>query len=231
MRPKLFQYTACPFCSKVAAILAYKKVDYEKIEVHPFKKTEIAFSKDYRAVPIYIDGAGIQINDSTPIMRHIDKEFPNPPVFSNTPNEKIKEDKWLAWSEQYVQGLPTIIYDRFSNSLKGFEYFTKVGKFGWFESRMVQFSGAFVMTLVAKKIAKRLSITNPQAFLRKMIHDWVEGLAGENYMGGTKPNAADLAVFGVSRSIAGLPAGKILRENGIFDHWFNRMAEQTGLSV
>lgn len=223
MKPKLYRYSACPFCSKVSGILAYKKVDFEPVEVHPFRKTEISFSKDYQAVPIYVDSQGRQVNDSTAIMRHIDQEFPEPRVFARTESDKIKEEKWLAWSENYVQGLPTVIYDNLPNALKAFDYITKTGKFGWFEAQSIKFGGAFVMTMVAKKIKKRLAISDPKIFLKNAIHDWTEGLMGSDFMGGTAPNAADFAVFGISRIVADLPAGKLFQENPIFFQWFSRM--------
>ena len=227
MRPRLYQYAACPFCSKVASLLHYKGVDYETIEVHPLNKKEIAFSADYRAVPIYIDGKGQQVNDSTPIMRHIDREFPLKPVFGPSVADKAVEDRWLAWSEDYVQGLPTVVYATLGSSLKSFNYITKVGQFGWTDKLLIKYSGAAVMTLVAKKIRKRRGITNPEVFLRYKVAEWCLGLAGKPFMGGQRPAAADIAVYGISRVVAGLSAGKIFRENAVFSAWLDRMAHET----
>lgn len=225
MKPKLFQYTACPFCSKVRAILQYKGVDYETIEVHPLKKTEIAFSTEYQAVPIYVDSQGRQVNDSTPIMRWIDREFPEPKVFHENPAEAEKEERWLAWSDRFVKGLPTAIYDTFPNALKSFDYITKVGKFSWFEKRMIKYSGALVMTLVAKKIKKREGIDQPDLFLKEKAQEWGEGLGGRSFMGGDAPGGADLAVFGIVQSVDGLRAGKLLQENQELNAWMKKMQE------
>jgi microsomal prostaglandin-E synthase 2 len=231
MKPKLYQYAACPFCSKVAATLRYKGVDFETIEVHPLKKKEIDFSPDYRAVPIYIDSNGKQVNDSTPIMRHIDQEFTQKPVFETTAEPKAREERWLTWSEDYVQGLPTVVYGNLKSSLKSFSYVTKVGKFSFIERLTIQYSGALIMTLVAKKIKKRRSIEDPKAFLRKKVSEWSEGLEGRPFMGGDKPNGADMAVFGISRIVANLEAGKIFNESPAFMSWFNAMSKQTGLAA
>lgn len=228
MKPKLYKYAACPFCNKVAAILAYKGVDYDGIEVHPLKKTEIAFSADYRAVPIYIDGTGKQVNDSTPIMRHIDAEYPQHKVFRENAQEKAWEDQWLTWSEKLVQALPTVVYATFPHSWAAFNYITKVGKFGWWDRQMVRFSGAAVMTLVAKKIRKRLKIENAALFLEQMIGEWVKNaLEGNAFCGGAEPNAADLAVFGICKTVADLPAGKLFRQNRDFSGWYQKMMERT----
>jgi len=231
MKPKLYQYAACPFCSKVASALAYKKVDYDVVEVNPLNKKEIAFSADYRAVPIYIDRHGRQVNDSNVIIKHIDEEYPGSALFSKEPAQSAEDQKWLAWSEKLVKGLPTVVYDNLPDSIRAFDYITKTGKFSWAESRMIKYSGAFIMTLVAKKIRKREGITNPQVFLEKMTAEWVEGLRGRKFMGGETVSAADIAVFGISRVVANLKAGKIFEKNPDYRAWLTRMQSVTGLSL
>ena len=228
MKPKLYQYAACPFCNKVRSTLRFKGVDFETIEVHPLNKKEIAFSPDYRAVPIYIDSQGKQVNDSTPIMKHIDQEFSGRKIFRSDAAEAARETKWLAWSEGFVKGLPAAIYDTLPKALRSFDYITKVGKFSWFEKRMIKYSGAFIMSMVAKKIKKREQIEDPEAFLKQKAKEWADGLEGRSFMGGETPNGADLAVHGIFQAVAGLEAGKTLRENGVFKAWLDRM--EAGLS-
>ncbi|MDP3919266.1 MAG: glutathione S-transferase N-terminal domain-containing protein [Candidatus Omnitrophota bacterium] len=231
MKPKLYQYAACPFCNKVTSILAYKKVDFDVVEVHPLNKKEIAFSTDYRAVPIYIDSKGQQVNDSTAIMKHIDEEFPSSAVFATEAEKKEQEEKWLAWSEKLVRGLPTVVYDNLLDSIKAFDYITKTGKFSWVQSRLIKYSGAFVMTLVAKKIRTREAIEDPQAFLEKKTQEWAEGLKGKKFMAGETPGAADLAVFGICRAVGELKAAKTFEKNQDFWTWLERMKGATGLTL
>lgn len=223
MLPKLYQYTACPFCHKVRATLDYKKVAYEAIEVHPLNKKEIGFSADYRAVPIYIDSTGQQVNDSTPIMQHIDKEFPELRIFSDDELQKIKDEKWLAWSQTYVKGLPTVIYDTLPNALRSFNYITKIGNFSWFQKCLIKYSGALIMTLVAKKIKKRENIVDPTKFLTTKMEEWCVGLEGNPFMGGDAPSASDLAVYGITNSIIDLKAGDQIRGHREFFSWINRI--------
>lgn len=231
MKPKLYQYAACPFCSKVTSMLAYKKVDYDIIEVNPLNKREIAFSPDYRAVPIYIDSHGKQVNDSNTIMKHIDDEHPGPAVFAKDARQSAEDEKWLAWSEKLVKGLPTVVYDNLLDSIQAFDYITKTGKFSWAQSRLIKYSGAFIMTLVAKKIRTREGIKDPQAFLEKMTNEWVEGLHGQKFMGNDAPAAADIAVFGISRAVGRLKAGKIFEKNQEYWAWLRRMQTATGLTL
>lgn len=231
MKPKLYQYAACPFCSKVVSALNYKNIDYETIEVDPLKKTEIAFSPDYRKVPIYIDSNGKQVNDSNAILKHLDDEFPDVTIFSKDPIEAEREKTWLDWSEKFVQGLPTLIYDNLWNSIQAFDYVTKTGNFSWLQKRMIKYSGAFIMTLVAKKIKKREQIEDPTEFIRQMTQEWADGLKGQDFMGGTKANVADIAVFGISRAVGSLNAGEIFKANAIYWAWLGRMQKETGLTL
>ncbi|MCB1148812.1 MAG: glutathione S-transferase N-terminal domain-containing protein [Chlamydiia bacterium] len=224
MSPKLYQYAVCPFCSKVDAILAYKGVPYDAVEVHPLNKKEIAFSKEYRKVPIYIDSRGNQVNDSTPIMRHIDREYPEKPVFESSPVAQAEEQKWVDWgSEVLVRALPPLIYNSIPNSLRAFSYITKLGKFSFVQRHFVKYSGAFAMYMVAKKSAKKQNIQDPVAHFKKALLTWSEALGSRKFLGGEKPNGADLANFGILRSIATLPAFRYVEETPRVHDWYKRI--------
>ena len=69
-RVRLYQYEICPFCCKVKALLDLHAIPYETVDVNPLTKKEIAFSAEYRKVPIAVlggEGEGgepTQVNDS-----------------------------------------------------------------------------------------------------------------------------------------------------------------------
>jgi len=224
-QPILYQYAVCPFCCKVEAILNYKKIPYKAVEVHPLNKKEIAFSKDYKKVPIYIDEDGNQINDSTPIMRHIDRRHPEKKVFETDPVAKQKEEEWLQWSDDVlVKALPPLIYQNFGDAVKAFDYITRVGKFNWFQKMMIKYSGAFAMTMVARKSAKRQNIDNPEQHLRNCLRKWGEAISNGEFLNGTCPNGADLAIYGILKSIENLPGFRIMKEDNDVHPWYQRVA-------
>lgn len=224
--PLLYQYNVCPFCWKVRALLSYKKISYETIEVHPLNKKEISFSKDYRKVPIFIDSEGNQINDSTTIMKYIDEKYPTVPVFEKDAARKVIEDQWLLWADQkLVRALPPLIYRNLSDSIQAFDYISKVEKFGWLQKQLIKYSGAMVMTLVAKKSAKSQGIQNPEEHLKKCLQEWADALDKQPFLGGAKPNGADLAILGILKSIETLPAFERIRENKNVREWFYRCDE------
>ncbi len=222
--PKLYQYNVCPFCWKVKALLGYKKIPYEAVEVHPLNKKEIKFSKDYKKVPIFIDAAGNQVNDSTPIMQYIDEKYPETPVFAKGGAEREKEAKWLKWADAtLVRALPPLIYRNLGDSLQAFDYITQQEKFNWLQQRTIKYSGALVMTMVAKKSAKEQGIADPEAHLKKCLKDWAEALDSDDFLGGARPNAADLAAFGILKSIETLPAFRWIQDNRKVWDWYRRV--------
>jgi microsomal prostaglandin-E synthase 2 len=222
--PKLYQYNVCPFCWKVKALLGYKKIPYEAVEVHPLNKKEIKFSKDYKKVPIFIDAAGNQVNDSTPIMQYIDERYPETPVFAQNAAEREKETKWLKWADAtLVRALPPLIYRNLGDSLQAFDYITQQEKFNWLQQRTIKYSGALVMTMVAKKSAKEQGIADPEAHLKQCLKDWAEALGSGDYLGGAKPNAADLAAFGILKSVETLPAFRWIQDNRKVWDWYRRV--------
>lgn len=230
-KPKLYQYAACPFCNKVSALLAYKGVEYDVVEVNPLNKKEIEFSENYKKVPIYISAEGREIHESNEIMKTIDQDYPEKKVFREDEAGQAQNEKWLTWSEGLVQGLPTVVYGKLGDSIRAFDYITKTGNFSWMQKRMIKYSGAMIMNLVAKKVKKREEIEDPEQFLTAKIKEWSDGLAGKEFMGGNEPIAADIAVFGITRAVADLNAGEIFKKNAEFWNWFERMLKATSLSV
>ena len=224
--PQLYQYEVCPFCWKARTALALKGAKFDTIEVHPLNKKELAFS-DYKKVPVYVDSSGKQVNDSTPIMRHIDSEFGGTPLFETEEAARNRENQLLEWSNSYVRAIPPLIYDTFPNALKAFDYITKTSQFKWHERKIIKFSGAGVMVLVAKKSRKEQGIENPESHFVSMLKDWVSKLDGKDFAGGSRPNGADAAVFGITMSLSGLPAAHLVRENVEFSKWVSLMEART----
>lgn len=222
----LYQYEVCPFCHKVRAILEYKKVPYRKIEVHPMNKKEIAFSPDYRKVPIWVEQDGTQVNDSNAIMRHLDTNYKQRPVFETDAQAQPREKEWMDWSnEKLVRALPPLIYRNYSQALKSFNYITQQGNFNWFQQRLVKFMGAGVMTLVARKSAKSQGIEDPEAHLQTLLNTLGSFVKDKNFIGESKPNGADLSIFGVLKSIQRLSAFDFVRKQTAVFNWYQRVEQ------
>ncbi|KAK3228290.1 hypothetical protein Dsin_008152 [Dipteronia sinensis] len=222
----LYQYEACPFCNKVKAFLDYYDIPYKVIEVNPLSKKEIKWS-DYKKVPILmVDGE--QLVDSSAIIDKLgDKIIPQKKADSNLDDNE--EKKWRGWVDNHlVHVLSPNIYRNTSEALESFDYITSNGNFSFTEKITVKYAGAAAMYFVSKKLKKKYNITDERASLYEAAETWVDALNGREFLGGSKPNLADLAVFGVLRPIRYLKSGRDMVENTRIGEWYTRMENTVG---
>ncbi|KAF3966016.1 hypothetical protein ACB098_04G068100 [Castanea mollissima] len=224
----LYQYEACPFCNKVKAFLDYYDIPYKVVEVNPISKKEIKWS-DYQKVPILmVDGE--QLIDSSVIIDklggkiHSDKR-------ADSKSDNDEEKKWRGWVDNHlVHILSPNIYRNTSEALESFDYITSNGNFSFTEKITVKYAGAAAMYFVSKKLKKKYNITDERAALYEAAETWVDGLNGRDFLGGSKPNLADLAVYGVLRPIRYLRSGKDMVEHTRIGDWYTRMENAVGES-
>ncbi|KAF3437176.1 hypothetical protein FNV43_RR19929 [Rhamnella rubrinervis] len=225
----LYQYEACPFCNKVRAFLDYYDIPYRVVEVNPLSKKEIKWS-DYKKVPILmVDGD--QLVDSSAIIDKLDVKIHSKEGVESS-SEDDEEKMWRQWVDNHlVHVLSPNIYRNTSEAIESFEYITSNGNFSFTERISVKYAGAAAMYFVSKKLKKKYNITDERAALYEAAEAWVEGLKGREFLGGSKPNLADLAVFGVLRPIRYLRAGKDMVEHTRIGEWYTRMETAVGESA
>ena len=120
------------------------------------------------------------------------------------------------------------IYRNTSEALESFDYITSNGNFSYTEKISVKYAGAAAMYFVSKKLKKKYNITDERASLYEAAETWVDALNGRDFLGGSKPNLADLAVFGVLRPIRYLRSGKDMVEHTRIGEWYSRMERAVG---
>ncbi|XP_027355125.1 prostaglandin E synthase 2-like [Abrus precatorius] len=220
----LFQYEACPFCNKVKAFLDYYDVPYKIVEVNPINKKEIKWS-EYKKVPIVtVDGE--QMVDSSDIIDKLIKRI-RPDYDLNADEEK----KWREWVDNHlVHILSPNIYRTVPEALESFEYITTHGNFTLSERLVAKYGGAAAMYFVSKKLRKKHNISDERAALYGAAEQWVDALKGRKFLGGSDPNLADLAVFGVLRPIRHLKSGRDMVEHTRIGKWFCDMEGAIGPS-
>lgn len=224
----LYQYEACPFCNKVKAFLDYYDIPYKVVEVNPISKKEIKWS-DYKKVPILVVD-GEQLVDSSAIIDQFnEKLFHKKPTSSASVEDE--EQKWRKWVDSHlVHVLSPNIYRNTSEALESFDYITSNGNFSFTEKITVKYAGAAAMYFVSKKLKKKYNITDERAALYEAAETWVNALNGREFLGGSKPNLADLSVYGVLRPIRYLRSGKDMVENTRIGEWYTRMEKLVGES-
>ncbi|KAJ8772670.1 hypothetical protein K2173_027847 [Erythroxylum novogranatense] len=221
----LYQYEACPFCNKVKAFLDYYNIPYKVVEVNPINKKEIKWS-EYKKVPILtVDGE--QMVDSSEIIDSLLRKT-NPDYAIAHSDE---EAKWRGWVDNHlVHVLSPNIYRTASEALESFDYITTHGNFSYTERLVSKYAGAAAMYFVSKKLKKKHNITDERAALYDAAETWVDALKGCKFLGGTNPNLADLAVFGVLRPIRYLKSGKDMVEHTRIGEWYSLMESAVGKS-
>ncbi|KAK9113269.1 hypothetical protein Scep_020788 [Stephania cephalantha] len=222
----LYQYEACPFCNKVKAVLDYYDIPYKVVEVNPISKKEIKWS-DYKKVPILtVDGE--HLVDSSAIIDNLTHRI-HPP--SHPYQQDDEETKWRSWVDTHlVHVLSPNIYRSPSEALQSFDYITSHGNFSFTERITAKYAGAVAMYFVSKNLKKKYNITDERAALYEAAETWVHALDGREFLGGSKPNLADLAVFGVLRPIRYLMSGKDMVEHTRIGEWYARMENVVGES-
>ncbi|XP_010920100.1 uncharacterized protein [Elaeis guineensis] len=218
----LYQYEACPFCNKVKAFLDYYDIPYKIVEVNPLSKKEIKWS-DYKKVPILVVD-GEQLVDSSDIINKLSHRL-------HPDNSAVDEEeaKWRRWVDEHlVHVLSPNIYRTTSEALESFDYIAKHGNFSTTERFTAKYAGAAIMYIISKKLKKKHNITDERAALYEAAETWTKALNGRDFLGGSQPNLADLAVFGVLRPIRYLKAGRDMVENTQIGEWYQRMETAVG---
>ena len=124
------------------------------------------------------------------------------------------------------------IYRSASESFQTFDYITKHGNFTWLELQASRFIGATLMWAISGRLRSKYGL---QGDARSMLYDaaneWVEALGDRPFLGGSSPNLADLAVFGVTRGVVGTDTYRDMMLHSHIAPWYERMVHAVGQSA
>ncbi|XP_011879923.1 PREDICTED: prostaglandin E synthase 2 [Vollenhovia emeryi] len=149
-------------------------------------------------------------------------------------NDITEERNWRKWADEvFVHTLSPNVYRTLDESYKTFNWFSEVGKweeyFPAWERLLIVNVGATAMWLIGKRLKKRHRLKDD---VRLSLYDeanyWLRAIKtrGTTFMGGSKPNLSDLAVYGILKSIEGCDAFQDLLSNTNIGVWYDAMKEQ-----
>jgi microsomal prostaglandin-E synthase 2 len=143
-----------------------------------------------------------------------------------------EERHWRDWTDRVlVHSLSPNIYRTMPEAIESFNNFSVMGKwdehFSTFERLAAIYIGSAAMWLIGKRLKKRYALKDD---VRESLYDncrlWLKAIGKDRqFMGGERPNLADLSVFGVLSSIEGCAAFNDLLENTNIKPWYFAVKE------
>eukprot|EP00760_Papus_ankaliazontas_P025589 PhM_4_TR2802/c0_g1_i1/m.67295/K05309/PTGES2; microsomal prostaglandin-E synthase 2 len=240
---ELYRYTTCPFCSKVKAFLDLHHVEHTCVEVEPIFKSEIK-GHGYGKVPqIKFGKTGDLMVDSDIIVNALSEYVKDKTWRSEMQRPEV--NKWREFArERLVKYLVININTSLLEAWKGYEYIDSHDTIPASNKVFLKVLGAPVMYLVAQyktlpHLAKvdgyNITTTPPPAALTALLREWVNGgLDGgkKTFNGGSKPNIADVEVYGVLQSVRGHRVyDTIVCEVPEVKAWLGNMDKRLGQAV
>lgn len=142
-----------------------------------------------------------------------------------------EERKWRKWADNVlVHSLSPNVYRTPTEALQAFNWFSEVGEwkthFPTWERYLIIYVGAYAMWLIGKRLKKRHNLKDD---VRQSLYDDCNHFAravklkGTPFIGGSEPNLADLAVYGVLNAIEGCDAFQDVLEKTRIRTWFFAM--------
>ena len=142
-----------------------------------------------------------------------------------------EEQKWLKWVDDHlVHYLSPNIYRNRKEAMQAFDYITQEGNFGYWEREAARYAGAAAMYMLTHlKLKKKYKIVNEREELYEKLDEFMDAIGPKrSFLGGDKPNLADLAVFGVIRAISGMDTFTDIMLNTKMQPWYAKMSSVVG---
>lgn len=143
-----------------------------------------------------------------------------------------EERHWRDWTDRVlVHSLSPNIYRTIPEALQAFNNFSTMGKwdehFTTVERMTAVYVGSLAMWLIGKRLKRKYNLKGD---VRESLYDncrlWLKAIGKDRqFLGGDKPNLADLSVFGVLSSIEGCTAFNDLLENTNIRPWYFAVKE------
>jgi len=95
---------------RVVLALAYKGLEFEAVDVDPADRSPVRELSGQDLVPVLVDGEQV-VTDSTRIMHHLERRFPDPPLFPADPAARAEVEIFVDWFNRAWKREPNLIAD------------------------------------------------------------------------------------------------------------------------
>ena len=105
---RLYRFRYSTNVERVALALAYKGIDAESVEIDPADRSPVRELSGQDLVPVLVDGEEI-VADSTRILHHLERRFPDPPLFPAEPAVRAEVEVFIDWFNRAWKREPNLI--------------------------------------------------------------------------------------------------------------------------
>jgi glutathione S-transferase len=117
---RLYRFRYSTNVERVALALAYKGLEVESVEIDPADRTPVRELSGQDLVPVLVDtdptssgstGGEEIVADSTRILHHLERRFPDPPLFPAEPAARAEVEVFLDWFNRAWKREPNLVAD------------------------------------------------------------------------------------------------------------------------
>jgi glutathione S-transferase len=107
---RLYRFPFSTNVERVALALAHKGLEVESVWVDPADRSEVVRISGQELVPVLVDGDRV-VADSTAILEHLEKRFPERPLYPADPARRAELRLFVDWFNQVWKRPPNRIVD------------------------------------------------------------------------------------------------------------------------
>jgi len=107
---RLYRFPFSTNVERVALALAFKGLEVESVQVDPDDRRVAREVSGQDLVPVLVDGDQV-VTDSVRILFHLERRFPDPPLFPAAPAARAQVELFLDWFNRTWKREPNLIAD------------------------------------------------------------------------------------------------------------------------
>jgi glutathione S-transferase len=107
---RLYRFRCSTNVERVALALAHKGLEVESVQVDPSDRSPLRELSGQELVPVLVDGDAV-VTASVRIMAHLERRFPDPPLFPAGVAARAEVEIFLDWFNRAWKREPNLIAD------------------------------------------------------------------------------------------------------------------------
>ena len=112
---RLFRAPFSTNVERVALALAHKGLEVESVVISYEDRSPVVEVSGQELVPVLVDG-DVVVADSVRILRHLERKWPDPPLFPRDPGRRAELDVFLDWFNEVWKVAPNAIEEELERS-------------------------------------------------------------------------------------------------------------------